>query len=71
MPRCLGGFENSIHISDVDFIVEGENPAIGELGGGGAATEIDQAVAKLIVDEIPMVHVSSLVSEECQMLLVP
>lgn len=53
MPRCLGGFENSIHISDVDFIVEGENPAIGELGGGGAATEIDQAVAKLIVDEIP------------------
>lgn len=53
MPRCLGGFENSIHISDVDFIVEGENPAIGELGGGGAATEIDQAVAKLIVGEIP------------------
>lgn len=52
MPRCLGGFENSVHISDVDFIVEGSNPALGEMAGG-AASEIDQAVAKLIVDEIP------------------
>lgn len=53
MPRCMGGFEEGIHISKVDYIVEGENPPIGELGGGGAATEVDQAVAKLIVDEIP------------------
>ena len=53
MPRCLGGFEEGIHISKVDMIVEGNNPAIDELGGGGAATEVDQAVAKLIVDQIP------------------
>lgn len=53
MPRCLGGFEEGIHISKVDYIVEGKNLAIGELGGGGAATDVDQAVAKLIVDEIP------------------
>ena len=53
MPRCLGGFEEGIHISQVDAIVEGANPAIGELGGGSAASEIDKAVAKLIVDEIP------------------
>ncbi len=53
MPRCLGGFEEGIHISRVDHIVEGNNPPIGELGGGGAATEVDQAVARLIVDEIP------------------
>lgn len=53
MPRCLGGMEEGIHISQVDAIVEGENPAIGELGGGGSATDIDKAVAKLIVDEIP------------------
>lgn len=53
MPRCLGGFENSIHISKVDMIVEGDNPPIAEMGGGGAATEVDQAVAKLIVEEIP------------------
>ena len=32
MPVCLGGFENCIHIDDVDMIVEGENPALDELG---------------------------------------
>ena len=53
MPRCLGGFEESIHISKVDYIVQGSNPSIAELGGGGAATEVDTAVAKLIVEEIP------------------
>lgn len=53
IPRCLGGFENSIHISQVDMIVEGDNPQIAQLGGGGAATAVDEAVAKLIVEEIP------------------
>ena len=53
MPRCLGGFENGIHISKVDMVVEGDNPPIGEMGGGAAATAVDQAVAKLIVEEIP------------------
>ena len=53
MPRCLGGKEESIHISQVDMIVEGKNPPIAEMGGGGPATEVDQAVAKLIVEEIP------------------
>lgn len=53
MPVCLGGFENAIHISKVDMIVEGSNPPIGEMGAGGPATEVDKAVAKLIVDQIP------------------
>lgn len=53
MPRCLGGFENGIHISKVDMVVEGDNPPIGEMGGGAATTDVDQAVAKLIVEEIP------------------
>ena len=53
MPRCLGGFENGIHISKVDMVVEGDNPPIGEMGGGAAATDVGQAVAKLIVEEIP------------------
>ena len=53
MPRCLGGFENGVHISDVTYFVEGDNPPIGERGGGGPATDVDKAVAKLIVDEIP------------------
>ncbi len=53
MPRCLGGTENGVHISDVTYIVEGDNPPIGELGAGGAATDVDKAVARLIVEEIP------------------
>lgn len=53
MPRCLGGFEEGIHVSQVDAIVEGNNPAMLEMGGGAAATDVDKAVAKLIVEEIP------------------
>ena len=53
MPRCLGGFENGVHISNVDYIVEGENPPIGEMGAGGPASDVDKAVAKLIVEQIP------------------
>ncbi|MDD4692376.1 butyryl-CoA:acetate CoA-transferase [Eubacterium aggregans] len=53
MPRCLGGFEEAIHISKVDVIVEGENPAMAEMGAGGPATDVDIAVANLIVPEIP------------------
>ncbi|MEG1858066.1 MAG: butyryl-CoA:acetate CoA-transferase [Pseudoflavonifractor sp.] len=53
MPRCLGGKEEAIHISKVTGIVEGENPPIHQLGAGGAATAVDEAVAKLIVAEIP------------------
>lgn len=53
MPRCLGGFEEGIHISQVDMIVEGDNPAIAAMGAAAPATDVDQAVAKYIVDEIP------------------
>lgn len=53
MPRCLGGFENGIHVNDVDFIVEGDNPPIGEIGSGGAPTDVDKAVAEKIVALIP------------------
>ena len=31
MPTCLGGYEESVHISEVDFIVEGENPILTQL----------------------------------------
>lgn len=52
MPVCLGGFENCVHISDVDMIVEGENPPMETLGGAGEASEVDLAVANLVVPEI-------------------
>ncbi|MGI6512542.1 MAG: butyryl-CoA:acetate CoA-transferase [Catenisphaera adipataccumulans] len=52
MPRCLGGFRTGIHISQVDYIVESTNTPIPELPSGGA-TDVDQKVAELIVNEIP------------------
>ncbi|MDD2190695.1 MAG: butyryl-CoA:acetate CoA-transferase [Eubacteriales bacterium] len=52
MPRCLGGFENGIHISEVDMIVEGSDPPIATVTSD-LTTEIDKAVAKLIVEDVP------------------
>ncbi|MDO4977824.1 MAG: butyryl-CoA:acetate CoA-transferase [Eubacteriales bacterium] len=53
VPRCLGGFEEGIHISKVDYIVEGDNPAMAEMGAGAPPTDVDKKVAELIVEEIP------------------
>ncbi|MCR4674260.1 MAG: butyryl-CoA:acetate CoA-transferase [Lachnospiraceae bacterium] len=53
MPRCLGGFESEIHISQVEAIVEGDNQPIFELPAGGPATDVDKKVAEMIVNEIP------------------
>ena len=65
MPVCLGGFENCIHIDDVDMIVEGDNPAMEVLGGGGEANEVDLAVANLVVPEIPDGACLQLASAPC------
>ena len=52
MPRCLGGFGESVHITDVDMIVEGRNDPMGQLLSA-PPTEIDKAVAKQVVERIP------------------
>lgn len=52
MPRCLGGYEEGIHISEVDYIVEGENPPLAQIPAP-PLTEVDQKVAQYIVEEIP------------------
>lgn len=52
MPRALGGREESIHISEVDFIVEGSNPDLPTIPAV-TPTETDLAIAKRIVEEIP------------------
>ncbi|MGE5403984.1 MAG: butyryl-CoA:acetate CoA-transferase [Candidatus Saccharibacteria bacterium] len=53
MPRVQGGSDVAIHVSDVNYIVEGPNPKLAQLGGGGEPTEVDKKVAQLIVEEIP------------------
>lgn len=51
LPRCLGGFDENIHVSDVDMIVEASTNAVAELKSG-AISEVDMKVAELIVEEI-------------------
>lgn len=51
IPRCLGGFEEGIHISNVDYIVEGDNPPLDEMPAS-KPNDTDRAVAKLITQEI-------------------
>lgn len=50
-PRCLGGYFESIHISEVDYIVEGDNPVLPELPLS-PITPVDQQVAQHIVSEL-------------------
>lgn len=52
MPRGMGGTEADIHISQVDYIVEGPNQPLPQLGAI-PATDVDIKVAELIVEEIP------------------
>ena len=53
LPWVYGLTGSEINIADVDFVVEGDNPTVAQLGGGGEPTEVDRAVAKLIVEQIP------------------
>ena len=53
LPWVYGLTGCEINIQDVDYVVEGENPPVAQLGGGGEPTDVDRAVAKLIVEQIP------------------
>jgi len=53
MPRCLGGSDVGIHISKVDYIVEGDNPPISQMPAAGEPDAVDTAVARQIVPMIP------------------
>lgn len=53
IPYCVGDVEASVHISEVDFIVEGDNPPIVALPSGGVASDVDRAIAEKIVEQIP------------------
>jgi len=53
MPYCVGGADAGVHISEVDYIVEGDNPPIAALPSGGEASDVDRAIAEQIVAQIP------------------
>lgn len=51
MPHCLGGNQESVHVSRVDYIVQGKNPPIPEIPPA-APTETDVQIARHIMKEI-------------------
>ncbi len=53
LPWVFGLTGSEINIQDVDYVVEGDNPPVAQLGGGGEPSEVDKKVAELIVKEIP------------------
>lgn len=50
-PRCLGGYQEAIHISQVDFVVESDHSPLVQLSSPPAST-VDRQVAEHIVAEI-------------------
>ncbi len=52
MPRCLGGSDEYVHISEIDYIVEGSNSAIFATPPSPAPSHEEQQIANFIVEEI-------------------
>ena len=50
VPYCLGP-DNGVHISEVDFILQGDNAPMPQISNP-APTEVDRAVGQLIIAEI-------------------
>ena len=53
MPICLGDRTAYVHISDVDMIVEGDNAPIDAMPPAKPGTDVDKAVAEIVVARIP------------------
>lgn len=51
MPRCLGGFEEAVHVSEVHCIVEGDNPAMVCLPAS-IPSEVDKKAAEYIIAQL-------------------
>lgn len=52
LPRILGGFDESVHISEIDFVVEGEHDPLPQFPIAKATPE-DMRIAEQIVPMIP------------------
>ena len=51
VPICLGGNRESIHISEIDYIVEGDNQPMIQLPEV-PVTDIDKKIAAIVMEEI-------------------
>src|SRR5208337_1477819 len=51
IPKCLGGASESVHISQIDYIVEGDNRPLISLPDIPVA-DMDRRIAQLVMNEI-------------------
>ncbi len=51
MPRCLGGNQECVHITQVDYVIEGQNHPIVTLGSA-APSEVEVKIAEHIIDRL-------------------
>lgn len=51
VPKCLGGLREAIHISEIDYLVEGDNKPLIQLPAT-PVNEVDKQVAQLVLNEI-------------------
>lgn len=52
LPRCLGGYLEGIHISEVDYIIESKNTPVFTVPPAPDPTPEEKIIAQLIVDEV-------------------
>jgi len=53
MPRCLGGSDEYIHISEIDYIIEGANQPIFTVPPAPQPDDAERQIANYIMEEIP------------------
>lgn len=51
VPRCLGGLEETLHISQIDYFVEGDNRPLIQLPET-PISDVDKQIAAIIVEQI-------------------
>lgn len=51
LPRVLGGYNEAVHITEIDCVVEGESPAMPDIPEAPIC-EIDQQIAEMIVGQL-------------------
>lgn len=52
MPRVIGGYEDKLHVSQVDYVIEGSNSPM-PVVPAAAPGDVDRQIASQIVAEIP------------------
>ncbi|NLF45793.1 MAG: butyryl-CoA:acetate CoA-transferase [Syntrophomonadaceae bacterium] len=52
VPRVPGGSEDSIHISMIDYVIEGSNKPLYEIPQNVAISDADRAMAKILLEEM-------------------